>query len=488
MDNKKNIEVEGGELALKNSHGDIVIIPKKDRLKVEKLIEDKCWTCIDSFVSTLPVMADYAEDGSIVTEPVVEVDGTGSNSIEEIAIPEGINTLPQDNTRIETDQLSGTNQGTKQENTSIIESLKKTKLNPKNWGVEDYSAEKSKDVAFSKAKKDGEPQFIYDGNRYTTEVTGMTKKEEFNTYGIISENTLDNNILRDKLAIALPSMSQYYGTLGFEEIAGGAGVEASSLPWIQLPKDKIKKEILREQTHRQKMNDKVYRKEYMDWLKINKSIPKDTSIEEYTNSFDGARMENLNFSMERQDMVDIYTGNPPEMGTLTISEHTPKDAKNPDAIYYSSRVDGQSNTLRGDTLINNINKNWDIKSEKDKEYDYSGKYKSITKKGNRVISIPGLGDATVGKGEDEKGKYISIYDKWDLSVLGQNSGDASLGVGKPFEYYDRIYYTENKDGSLKMINTPDTEQTTEGSLVESSKLADSNATTTKNNLTKEKKK
>lgn len=64
----KNVEVEGGELAIKNSHGDIVIIPKKNRLKVEGMIKDKCWECIDSFVDTLPVMADYAEDGSLYSE------------------------------------------------------------------------------------------------------------------------------------------------------------------------------------------------------------------------------------------------------------------------------------------------------------------------------------------------------------------------------------------------------------------------------------
>jgi hypothetical protein len=62
------VEVEGGELALKNSFGDIVIIPKKNRLEVEDMIREKCWACIDAFVNTLPVMEDYAEDGTIVSE------------------------------------------------------------------------------------------------------------------------------------------------------------------------------------------------------------------------------------------------------------------------------------------------------------------------------------------------------------------------------------------------------------------------------------
>ena len=60
------VEVESGELALKNSNGDIVIIPKKHRLEVQGMIDDKCWGCVDKYVSTLPTMKDYAEDGSII--------------------------------------------------------------------------------------------------------------------------------------------------------------------------------------------------------------------------------------------------------------------------------------------------------------------------------------------------------------------------------------------------------------------------------------
>lgn len=65
---KKQIEVEGGELALKNSHGDIVIIPKNKRKRVEKYIKDECWGCIDKLVSKLPTMKDYAQDGTLITE------------------------------------------------------------------------------------------------------------------------------------------------------------------------------------------------------------------------------------------------------------------------------------------------------------------------------------------------------------------------------------------------------------------------------------
>ena len=63
-----NIEAEGNELVLKNKAGDYVIIPKKHRLEVQDMIKDGCHGCIDKLVETLPVMEDYAEDGSLLPD------------------------------------------------------------------------------------------------------------------------------------------------------------------------------------------------------------------------------------------------------------------------------------------------------------------------------------------------------------------------------------------------------------------------------------
>lgn len=63
-----NIEAEGNELVLKNKAGDYVIIPKKYRLEVQDMIKKKCYGCIDNLVETLPVMEDYAQDGSLYSE------------------------------------------------------------------------------------------------------------------------------------------------------------------------------------------------------------------------------------------------------------------------------------------------------------------------------------------------------------------------------------------------------------------------------------
>ena len=66
------IEAEGSELVLKNKAGDYVIIPKKYRTEVQDMLKDGCHGCIDNLVDTLPVMEDYAEDGSLYPEePVI---------------------------------------------------------------------------------------------------------------------------------------------------------------------------------------------------------------------------------------------------------------------------------------------------------------------------------------------------------------------------------------------------------------------------------
>ena len=65
----KQVEVEGGELALQNSNGDIAIIPKKYRREVEDMIKDNCHNCLDNLIATLPKASDYAEGGSLYEVP-----------------------------------------------------------------------------------------------------------------------------------------------------------------------------------------------------------------------------------------------------------------------------------------------------------------------------------------------------------------------------------------------------------------------------------
>jgi hypothetical protein len=63
-----NVEAEHNELILENSNGDKVIIPANKRDWVKQKLSEGCDGCIDSLVETLPVAADYAQDGSLYSE------------------------------------------------------------------------------------------------------------------------------------------------------------------------------------------------------------------------------------------------------------------------------------------------------------------------------------------------------------------------------------------------------------------------------------
>ena len=81
----KNIEVEGGEIAIRNSHGDLAIIPKDKRDWVKQKLSEGCHGCIDSLVETLPIASQYAQDGSVYP-PGKKVKVNQDNQIKEYDI------------------------------------------------------------------------------------------------------------------------------------------------------------------------------------------------------------------------------------------------------------------------------------------------------------------------------------------------------------------------------------------------------------------
>jgi hypothetical protein len=123
----KNIKVEAehNELILENSHGDTVIVPANKRSWVKQKLSEGCHDCIDSLVETLPVASQYAQDGSWFP----------------------------------------------------------SWMNPKNWGVTDYSDRKDFNTAYSDSKKKGEKEFLYKDKRYNTNYAG-TPRQEVGRYGI----------------------------------------------------------------------------------------------------------------------------------------------------------------------------------------------------------------------------------------------------------------------------------------------------------------
>lgn len=98
----KNIEVEDGEIAIQNESGDIAIIPKRDVAMVKRMIKNPAK--LDEYISNLPKMADYAEDGSLVYQIWEEKTGTPWKTAHSQGLTSG---SYEDNMKLRSDLLAG---------------------------------------------------------------------------------------------------------------------------------------------------------------------------------------------------------------------------------------------------------------------------------------------------------------------------------------------------------------------------------------------
>ena len=119
----------------------------------------------------------------------------------------------------------------------------------------------------------------------------------------------------------------------------------------------------------------------------------------------------------RMDAFNLYTGKPQVNNTFSISDYTPSISQDENTTYY--KLNNKENQKLLAYLDSDSNTDYD---------DVMGNYK-------------------LDKGEDERGKYLSYYDKWDLNPLNLKNpitgNEITADFGKPFEIYDRIYYTES---------------------------------------------
>jgi hypothetical protein len=60
------IEAEGGEVALKNNFGDLIIVPKSLRSQALTALAKGGYAAIDEIAMKLPYMEDYADDGTVI--------------------------------------------------------------------------------------------------------------------------------------------------------------------------------------------------------------------------------------------------------------------------------------------------------------------------------------------------------------------------------------------------------------------------------------
>lgn len=169
MKQNLNIEAEGNELILKNKAGDYVIIPKKYRLEVQDMIKEKCYGCIDKLVETLPVMEDYAQDGTIISELYKQKTGKDWSTAKQ----EGLTTGNyEDNMKLRQRLLSGEFDN-KQINTNT-DANNSTKSFSTSVENQDYTKAKDFNEAFKIARNQlGSNQiFEYQGRKYGTNLKG----------------------------------------------------------------------------------------------------------------------------------------------------------------------------------------------------------------------------------------------------------------------------------------------------------------------------
>jgi len=144
---------------------------------------------------------------------------------------------------------------------------------------------------------------------------------------------------------------------------------------------------------------------------------------------------------------------------LPESKFKPSKSKDPNSKYYSAaQYYGDPQTLL-DRMVRSRGQNDPEGSSylpwEESELDNLKSEKGTWSRGMGVNSLPFSDDPgttdtfhpmenwKMGAGEDEHGKYMSIYDKYDFKSEKLNS------LGEPFEIYDRIHYTTDKDGNRK---------------------------------------
>jgi hypothetical protein len=300
----------------------------------------------------------------------------------------------------------------------------KTYVNPKNWGVTDYTDKfPDKDKAFAAARKAGEKEYLYKGVRYTTNYKG-TPQQQLKETGITD----------DRLGVKNSRSDKAYNSVK---------------PSVYLSKEDVNQQLINYFNSKNRFDNteiNKLRKQYTEeGSKENYDIKKIKEIEKKMFSYEPAfHGEDDVYS---EDAWKIYLGKPQTKNTFSISNYKPSLSKENNINYYSLPNDFKQELF-------DLYNNGQIKKGINNEFSFSNIFDEVSSRA-RV-----LGNFTVDEGKDEKGSYISYYDKYDLNpnlpVIGNVLGLENF-VGKPFEIYDRIYYNDYGDGQKKRMYYSDKE-------------------------------
>ena len=191
MYRKIEVNAEHNEIILENSHGDKVIIPANKRNWVKQKLSEGCHGCIDSLVETLPVAADYAEDGTVVSALYTQKTGKDWNTAKQ----EGLTTGSyEDNMNLRQRLLSGEFDNKQ----SIISKQSSNIQNNTTTQNQDYTKAKDFNEAFKIARNQlGANQiFDYQGKKYGTNLKG----EKFEpSEEVLTKSNMNNSEVKERL-------------------------------------------------------------------------------------------------------------------------------------------------------------------------------------------------------------------------------------------------------------------------------------------------
>jgi len=270
----------------------------------------------------------------------------------------------------------------------IIDNIK-DKLDPRNIGLNDMSNEKDFNSAYAKARKSGDEQFLYNGDRYNTNYKG-TPAQQLKETGILDEQLGVNKVVRDKIyknvtpynSIMPPIMQGVKGLITTDKNRDINVENPLPITYKGKPED-FRKLSAKEQAR--------YKEEAKPHFK------------------------------RADDAWALYTGNPQRFNTFEVSNHKPSTSTDPKANYLSVSKSYPE-------IVDFVKKEGTTLKQ--------GESKQVQEPSNLVFR-----NFKISKGKDEKGEYISYYDKWNLNPSLEFPIPEQ---GKPFEIYDRIYLNDSK--------------------------------------------
>ena len=344
---KQNIEVEGGELLIQSKEGHYAVIPAKHRQEVMDMVKDGCDDCINAYIQTLPKEADYAPDGSLFPD------------------------------------------------WDKVKNKIKATLNPKNWGVPDYTYKGDFSTAYAAAKKAGEKEFMWNNMRFPTDIP-------------------NSNMINKYIANNVYPYGNWY-TTEYE---------------FKIDYDELMK--LKYYNNGVYTTDKKLHRN--DIKKIMRNEKGESIYDLYTSKGKSAPLGHPKDLDASYDALAIFNNQSQKYNSFIESKYKPSDSKNPNAKYYSFN-DKYSKQIEDDLFLYD---NRDFINSKENKRQVTGS----------IIAGASLKNYQYSKGKDDRGNYIAYYDINDYGNILDLIPNTN-----PFEIYGRIYYKDYNGQKKRMYYT-----------------------------------